>query len=49
VTESWTGPQVAWKMARGYEGAFGGDEINSLPVWLAFCAACSGSPTCGGR
>jgi len=26
-------------MARGYEGAFGGDEINSLPVWLAFCAA----------
>jgi hypothetical protein len=39
VTEAWTGPQVAWKMARGYEGAFGGKKINSLPVWLAFCAA----------
>ena len=24
VTEAWTGPQVAWKMARGYTGAFGG-------------------------
>jgi hypothetical protein len=39
VTEAWTGPQVAWKMARGYDGAFGGREINSPPVWLAFCAA----------
>ena len=38
VTEAWTGPQVAWKMARGYPGAFGGREINSLGVWLAFCA-----------
>ena len=38
VTEAWTGPQVAWKMARGYDGAFGGKEINSLPVWLGFCA-----------
>jgi hypothetical protein len=38
VTEAWTGPQVAWRMARGYEGAFGGKKINSLPVWLAFCA-----------
>jgi hypothetical protein len=38
VTEAWTGPQVAWKMARGYDGAFGGREINSLPVWLGFCA-----------
>jgi hypothetical protein len=37
VTEAWTGPQVAWKMARGYEGAFGGRKINSVPVWLAFC------------
>jgi hypothetical protein len=37
VTEAWTGPQVAWKMARGYPGAFGGKEINSLRVWLAFC------------
>src|SRR5438046_2404830 len=24
-------------MARGYEGAFGGKKINSVPVWLAFC------------
>ncbi|MBA2343314.1 MAG: hypothetical protein H0V85_07655, partial [Thermoleophilaceae bacterium] len=23
VLEAWTGPQVAWSMARGYEGAFG--------------------------
>jgi hypothetical protein len=37
VTEAWTGPQVAWKMARGYDGAFGGRKINSLPVWLGFC------------
>jgi hypothetical protein len=39
VTEAWTGPQVAWKMARGSPGAFGGKQINSLPVWLAFCVA----------
>jgi hypothetical protein len=38
VTEAWTGPQVAWKMARGYTGAFGGKKINSYRVWLAFCA-----------
>jgi hypothetical protein len=38
VTEAWTGPQVAWVMARGGTGAFGGKEINSIPVWLAFCA-----------
>jgi hypothetical protein len=38
VTEAWTGPQVAWKMARGYEGAFGGKSINRVDVWLAFCA-----------
>jgi hypothetical protein len=38
VTEAWTGPQVAWKMARGYPGAFGGAKINSYPVWLGFCA-----------
>ncbi len=37
VTEAWTGPQVAWKMARGAPGAFGGARINSLPVWLGFC------------
>jgi hypothetical protein len=39
VTEAWTGPQVAWKMARGGKGAFGGKEINSLPIWLGFCFA----------
>ncbi len=38
VLEAWTGPQVAWKMARGGSGAFGGKKINSLEVWLAFCA-----------
>jgi hypothetical protein len=38
VTEAWTGPQVAWKMARGYDGAFGGKEINSVALWLGFCA-----------
>jgi hypothetical protein len=37
VTEAWTGPQVAWKMARGISGAFGGKEINSVGIWLAFC------------
>ena len=39
VTETWTGPQVAWKMARGYDGAFGGKEINTPLVWLGFCLA----------
>ena len=37
VTEAWTGPQVAWRMARGSEGAFGGKTLNSVPVWLALC------------
>jgi hypothetical protein len=37
VTEAWTGPQVAWGMARGGPGAFGGTKINSYSVWLAFC------------
>jgi len=39
VTEAWTGPQVAWSMARGGTGAFGGKQINSSPVWLLFCVA----------
>jgi hypothetical protein len=38
VSEAWTGPQVAWKMARGYEGAFGRKEINNPVIWLGFCA-----------
>jgi hypothetical protein len=37
VTEAWTGPQVAWKMARGYSGAFGGKQINRPLIWLVFC------------
>ena len=39
VVEAWTGPQVAWRQARGYPGQFGGKKINSYPVWLGFCAA----------
>jgi hypothetical protein len=38
VTEAWTGPQVAWKMARGYPGAFGGKTLNRTGVWLGLCA-----------
>ncbi len=38
VLEAWTGAQVAWKMARGYSGAFGGTVINNTWVWLGFCA-----------
>ncbi len=38
VTSAWTGPQVAWGMARGGSGAFGGTMINSYSVWLGFCA-----------
>jgi hypothetical protein len=37
VLEAWTGPQVAWKMARGYSGAFGGTRINNPWLWGAFC------------
>ena len=37
VTDAWTGPQVAWKMARGYKGAFGGTKINTPWVWGLFC------------
>jgi hypothetical protein len=37
IEESWTGHQVAWKMARGYEGAFG-RTLNSPWVWLPLCA-----------
>jgi hypothetical protein len=37
VTEAWTGPQVAWRMARGYEGAFG-RKINDPAIWLGLCA-----------
>jgi hypothetical protein len=37
VAEAWTGPQVAYKMARGAEGAFGGKTLLKPAVWLAFC------------
>jgi Glycosyltransferase family 87 len=33
ITEAWTGPQVAWTMARGYPGAFG-RKVNSPWVWI---------------
>ena len=36
VTESWTGYQVAWQMARGYPGAFG-RKVNAPYVWLPLC------------
>jgi len=34
VLEAWTGPQVAWKMARGRPGAFGGKILNAWWVWI---------------
>ena len=37
VTEALTGPQVAWGMARGGRGAFGGTKINDPWIWGAFC------------
>jgi hypothetical protein len=37
LLEAWTGPQVAWKMARGTPGAFGGKVLLSLPVWVVLC------------
>ncbi len=37
VLEAWTGYQVAWTMARGYEGAFG-RKVNAWYVWLPLCA-----------
>src|SRR3954451_21984993 len=33
VLEAWTGPQVAWTMARGYEGAFG-RKVTAVYVWI---------------
>jgi len=38
VAEAWTGPQVAWQMARGRPGAFGGKLLTSWPVWLGLSA-----------
>ncbi|MGI8750422.1 MAG: hypothetical protein ACR2J6_07725, partial [Thermoleophilaceae bacterium] len=36
ILESWTGPQVAWTMARGYAGAFG-RKLNAPWVWIPLC------------
>ena len=38
VLEAWTGPQVAWKMARGRPGAFGGKILNAWWVWIPLSA-----------
>ena len=38
VLEVWTGPQVSWEMARGYEGAFG-RRITAPYVWIPLCLA----------
>lgn len=37
VRESWSGDQVAWPMARGYEGQFG-HVLNAPWVWIPLCA-----------
>jgi hypothetical protein len=36
VTEAWTGHQIRWRMARGYEGQFG-RKLNAPYVWLPLC------------
>ncbi len=36
ILEEWTGHQVAWTMARGYEGAFG-QTLNAPYVWIPLC------------
>ena len=36
VEESWTGYQVAWRMARGYSGAFG-HKLNAPYVFIPLC------------
>jgi hypothetical protein len=36
IIESWTGYQVAWRMARGYPGAFG-RMVNAPYIWLPLC------------
>jgi hypothetical protein len=37
IIESWSGYQVAWRMARGYPGAFG-RMVNAPYIWLPLCA-----------
>ncbi|MDO8211471.1 hypothetical protein [Conexibacter sp. CPCC 206217] len=36
VREAWTGYQVPWTMARGYDGAFG-RRVNAWYVWIPLC------------
>jgi len=36
VLEAWTGYQVPWTMARGYDGAFG-RRVNAWYVWVPMC------------
>ena len=38
VTEAWTGPQVAWTMARGGAGRVRRQDDQRPWVWLGFCA-----------
>jgi hypothetical protein len=37
ILEQWSGYQVAWRMARGYSGAFG-RKLNAPYVWIPLCA-----------
>jgi hypothetical protein len=37
IRESWTGHQIAWRMARGYGGQFG-HKLNAPYVWLPLAA-----------
>jgi hypothetical protein len=36
ILEQWSGDQVAWRMARGYPGAFG-RKLNAPYVWIPLC------------
>ena len=36
ILEQWSGYQVAWRMARGYPGAFG-RKLNAPYVWITLC------------
>jgi hypothetical protein len=36
IVEQWSGYQVAWRMARGYPGAFG-RKLNAPYVWITLC------------
>ena len=38
VSEAWTGPQVAWGMARGRVGSFGGKVLNAWWMWIPLSA-----------